>query len=53
MPGEKGGIGEKGFPGEETYGMMILCFLVVKYFFVFFLKDHVETMVFLVVLDVS
>jgi len=30
VPGEKGGIGEKGLPGDETYGIYI--FFVSFYF---------------------
>ncbi len=28
MPGDKGGIGEKGFPGDETYGIFVVSFYI-------------------------
>jgi hypothetical protein len=30
IPGEKGALGEKGYPGEETYGIMIVYFCLKK-----------------------
>lgn len=33
MPGDKGGMGEKGFAGEDTYGMFFICHAVEFYFF--------------------
>lgn len=28
IPGEKGGFGEKGYAGEETYGIIIIFFCI-------------------------
>jgi hypothetical protein len=28
MPGDKGVVGEKGFPGDETYGIFVVSFYI-------------------------